>query len=238
LPGLAQKLARAIDARLHRGVACELTAVLQSAGRGGDEPAASRGHEGLAWHPCAASLHPGRRRTPLSPSALGPAPARVIGRWRPLLSWERTSVRVTVCGPAPAPAPHRRLPWAAPGWCRAVGGDRDGARAQSTLALCHRQADGGRPARRVWCRHVAAPAAGKDDSTRGQRRTARSLTHRGTNWHHPLFGSVRLLPTGVLIRVRPPPIGLRPFWGVTGLHSGKRSPGTFPLHRVAALVRA
>jgi hypothetical protein len=198
--------------------------VLQSAGRGGDEPAASRGHEGLAWHPCAASLHPGRRRTPLSPSALGPAPARVIGRRRPLLSWERTSVRVTVCGPAPAPAPHRRLPWAAPGWCRAVGGDRDGARAQSTLALCHRQADGGRPARRVWCRHVAAPAAGKDDSTRGQRRTARSLTHRGTNWHHPLFGSVRLLPTGVLIRVRC--VG----WRGPGAHPPAPQPWSLPCY--------
>jgi transposase len=64
---LAPKLARAVYSMLKRGGAFDLNAFLQSEGKGVGEPAASLGHDGLAWQPCAASIHPVRRRTPMSP---------------------------------------------------------------------------------------------------------------------------------------------------------------------------
>jgi hypothetical protein len=67
LTGLAHQLARAVYDLWQRGVACARTAVLQSEGRGVGAPAASLGHAGLAWPPCAARRHPVRRRTPMSP---------------------------------------------------------------------------------------------------------------------------------------------------------------------------
>jgi transposase len=63
---LAHKLARAVYDMLKRGVAFDLNAFLQSEGRGVGEPAAELGHDGLAWQPCAASIHPVRHRTPMS----------------------------------------------------------------------------------------------------------------------------------------------------------------------------
>lgn len=63
---LARQLARAVYDLLKRGVAFDRNALLQSYGRGVGEPAASLGHDGLAGQPCAASIQPVRRRTPMS----------------------------------------------------------------------------------------------------------------------------------------------------------------------------
>jgi hypothetical protein len=106
---LAQTLARAVYSMWKRGVAFALHAWLQRAGRGVGAPAASRGHDGRAWPPGAARIHPVRRRTPMRPSARGPDPARLRGRLLPLREWERPSLRGRGCGPSPDPAPHGRL---------------------------------------------------------------------------------------------------------------------------------
>jgi transposase len=58
---LAPKLARAVDDLLPRDGVCNLDIVLQRSGRGGGEPAASLGHDGRAWQPCAAMMHLLRR---------------------------------------------------------------------------------------------------------------------------------------------------------------------------------
>jgi transposase len=63
---LAHKLARAVYDMLKRGVVFDLNTFFQSEGRGVGAPAASLGHDGLAWQPCAAHIHPVRRRTPMS----------------------------------------------------------------------------------------------------------------------------------------------------------------------------
>jgi hypothetical protein len=63
---LAQKPARAVYDLLKRGVAFDLHAFRQSSGRGVGEPAAALGRDGRAWPPWAASIHPVRRRTPMS----------------------------------------------------------------------------------------------------------------------------------------------------------------------------
>jgi hypothetical protein len=81
---LAHRWARAVYDMLQRGVTCDLHAFLQRSGRGGGEPATSQGHDGRAWQPCAASIPSGRRRTSMSPEALDPDPARVMGRLLPL----------------------------------------------------------------------------------------------------------------------------------------------------------
>jgi hypothetical protein len=89
------------------------------------------------------------------------------------------------------------------------------ATAQS--GCCTRRGSGERPARRVWCSDVGAPADGNADSSRGQGRTALSVTTAEKNGHNPLSGVVCLLTTGVLIRVRR---GLAP--------SNIRRPARFP----------
>ena len=109
LPVLAHKLARAVSSRLQREVGFARTLVLQRAGRGAGEPAAALGHEGRAWHPCSALMPPVRRRTPMRPEALGPAPARVIGRLLALLARGRKFLMVPVGCPSPAPGAHWRL---------------------------------------------------------------------------------------------------------------------------------
>jgi transposase len=62
----AQPLARAVAERLKRDVVGDLAILLQRSRRGVGEPAASLGHEGRAWQPCAAMLHLVRQRTPMS----------------------------------------------------------------------------------------------------------------------------------------------------------------------------
>ena len=50
----------------------------------------------------------------MSTQALGPDPARVIGRLLPLLDWERTSLLGSVCCPSPAPEPNGRMQMCSP----------------------------------------------------------------------------------------------------------------------------
>ena len=49
-----------------------------------------------------------RLRTPMSPEALCPDPARLLGRLLSLLFIERKSLMVTVCCPSPEPEPNWR----------------------------------------------------------------------------------------------------------------------------------
>ena len=63
---LAHKLAGAVYDMLKRDVVFDLDIFLQSEGRRGGEPAASRGHDRRAWQPCAAMRHLLRRRTLMS----------------------------------------------------------------------------------------------------------------------------------------------------------------------------
>ena len=68
-------------------------------------------------------------------------------------------------------------------------------------ALCTRHCDGGRPSRSVWCSHMsAAPAERNQVRTRCQRMTAPALRRKKAQ--NPLLGVVCLLTTGVLISVR------------------------------------
>ena len=62
--------------------------------------------------------------------------------------------------------------------------------------LCHRHPDGGRPASSVGCRHVGAPADGKEDSTRCQRRTTLGLKHSGKKWEKSALRESRSLDNG------------------------------------------
>jgi len=136
---------------------------------------------GAAWQPGSAMRPPWRRRPPLRPEALGPAPARLLGRRLPRLYGERTSLLGAVGCPAPAPAPHGRTQRGRPACAE------DGRRGQRRFSgaehppntRCRRHLDGGRPASRVWCRHVGAPADGHADGTRCPRRTALGLQHSG-----------------------------------------------------------
>ena len=91
------------------------------------------GARGARLHPCSAILPPVRRRTPLSPEALCPAPARVIGRLLARLSRGRKWLMV----PGAAPHPHLDRTgasrYAALLVVRTVGGARDISRAPRTV---------------------------------------------------------------------------------------------------------
>ena len=106
---LAHTLARAVYDMLKRDVVFDIDLFLQSEGRGAGEPAVSRGHDGRAWQPCSARMHPLRRRTPTSTEALCPDPARLIGRVLSLLSRGRKFLMVPVCCPSPDPGAHWRI---------------------------------------------------------------------------------------------------------------------------------
>ena len=83
---------------------------------------------GSAGRPCSATMPPLRLCTPLSTSALGPDPARLLGRLLPLLSGERQSLRVTVCCPSPAPEPHWSTAMCSPSF------EEDGRRVQRSFS--------------------------------------------------------------------------------------------------------
>src|SRR2546428_8894576 len=70
-------------------------------------------------------------------------------------------------------------------------------------ALGTRHRDGGRPSISVWCSHMSAvPAKRNQVRTRCQRMTTPGSLRR-KNAKNPLLGDVCLLTTGVLISVRP-----------------------------------
>jgi hypothetical protein len=101
-------LARAVYHMLQGGVACDLKTFLQSEGREVGEPAAELGHYRVSL-----TTVLGKEAPPASANAhehIGtcPDPVRLIGRLLPLLSIERTSLRVTVGCPSPEPEPHWR----------------------------------------------------------------------------------------------------------------------------------
>jgi hypothetical protein len=64
---------------------------------------------GSAEQSCSARMHSWRRRTPMSAEALGPAPARLIGRLLSLLSNGWKALLVAGCCPSPAPGPNWRI---------------------------------------------------------------------------------------------------------------------------------
>jgi hypothetical protein len=171
---LAHTLARAVYEMLKRDVVFALDILLQREGRGVGAPAASRGHAGRAWQPCSAMMPPWRRRTPMRPEALCPAPARLMGRLLALRSRWRKFLMVPGCCPSPEPGAH---------WHIAMGRlafAEDSMRVQRGFegadnrrpALCHRHRHGGSPSIRVWCSHMSAvPAKRNQVRTRCQRRT-------------------------------------------------------------------
>jgi hypothetical protein len=82
---LAHHFARAVYDRCNRGVVVELDTFLQGSGAA---QVSLRPHGvtlGAAWRPCSGTMSSWRRRTPLSPEARCPDPARLSGRIRSLL---------------------------------------------------------------------------------------------------------------------------------------------------------
>jgi hypothetical protein len=183
VPVLAQPRGRAVYERLRRHTGCDRDNVRQGEGRGAGEPAASLGPErtsrgpGLCNPAAPASTHAHEPRGAWScPGALAGTPA-------PLLSCRerRESLRVAGGGPSPAPGTPWRMHLCRPSLAE------DGRRGQRGFegaahraeTRCTRHGDGGRPASRVWCRHVrSVPAYGNHVRTRSQRPTAPRPTQR------------------------------------------------------------
>jgi len=81
LTGLAQQLARAVSAMLPRRVVCALDTLLQRAGRGAGEPAASLGHAGRRLAPVL--CHEAPRASPNAPAPRGALPWPCACAWTP-----------------------------------------------------------------------------------------------------------------------------------------------------------
>jgi transposase len=124
---VAHPLARAVSSMVPRRVVFTLDPLLQRSGRGAGAPAASLGHAGRSLVTGLCMRPRVRRRTPMSPSALCPDPARLLGRLLSLLSLWRKSLRGTVCCPSPAPAPHWRTQRGSPMF------EEDGRRVQRSF---------------------------------------------------------------------------------------------------------
>src|SRR4029434_10592259 len=141
----------------------------------------------------------------MSTSALGPSPARLIGRLLPLLYKRRESQRVAVCCPSPEPGTHWRTEDVQPSFCggRDEGTDtfrgRRGFPYQGLLPSSPRR----RSSRNTCLVQTRAVCAGRQKSSQTTllMPTAPGPTQQ-KKARNPLLGVVCLLTTGVLISVR------------------------------------
>src|SRR5262245_1312490 len=93
---LAHKLACAVYSMLRRDTVFEMDKFLRGEGRGASEPAAELGHYGANLTTVLCNDISLRLRTLMSPEALCPDPARLLGHLLPFLYWARKSLRVCV----------------------------------------------------------------------------------------------------------------------------------------------
>ena len=108
-PLLAPQLARTVSDRLPREGVCALATCLQTAGRGGGEPAAALGHDGRSLTP--GLCHDAARASTNAAEPLGPVPCPCAFAGTPPLALVQLveGPMVAVGGPSPEPGPPWRI---------------------------------------------------------------------------------------------------------------------------------